>query len=128
MKTKKYLIWVMMILAAFIISCDNEDDAVESCDSEDVSEDLSCPTDVNTIASFCSDGESDSYYVFNGTNYYCEGVDVETCDSALYDIGIALLEAGCGDKKSAGIKNVKIKLSEMAEKLLEEVRTESVCN
>lgn len=128
MKTKKYLIWMMMILSVLVIACDKDDEAEETCDSEDVSEDLSCPIDVNTIASFCSDGESDSYYVFNGNNYYCDGVSVETCDDALYDIGIALLEAGCGEKKSGNIENVKIKLSDMAKKLLEEVREESVCN
>jgi hypothetical protein len=126
MKTKKFFIWVMMILAVAVISCDDDDGDDESCDSENLAEDFNCPVDVDAIATFCSDGVNDSYYIYAGTNYMCTGVDVSTCDDALNQIGAALLEAGCGAKKSGSVDAAKIKLSKMAENLLEEVRTKSI--
>ncbi|MFO7843920.1 MAG: hypothetical protein R6V16_08930 [Bacteroidales bacterium] len=126
MKTKRFLTWIMMFFAVAIIACDKEEDA-ETCDSEDLTEDFSCPVDVNAIASFCSDGVNNSYYTFNGVDYQCDGVSASTCDDALNDIGVALLEEGCSAKKSGSMSSLKIKLSAMAENLLEEVRTQSVC-
>lgn len=127
MKTKRYLFWIMMILAVMVVSCSEEEDG-ESCDSEDVSEDFNCPADVDAIVAFCSDGVNNSYYVFNGTNYTCTGVDVSTCDEALNQIGVVLLDVGCSSKKSGKIEAGLINLTIMAENLLEEVRTNSVCN
>lgn len=115
-----------MIFAFAVISCDKEEDK-ETCDSEDLAADFNCPVDVDAIATFCSDGVTNSYYTYNGNDYMCTGVDVSTCDDALNSIGAALLEAGCGTKKSGSMDAVKIKLSSMAENLLEEVRTQSVC-
>ncbi|MBU8893522.1 MAG: hypothetical protein KOO66_12140 [Bacteroidales bacterium] len=126
MKTKKYFWMLMMVFAVFAVSCDKEEDA-ESCDSEDLAEDFNCPVDVDAIATFCADGVNDSYYTYNGTDYYCTGVEASTCDGAIAQVGIALIEAGCGTKKkSAGMENGLIKLSQMAENLLAEVRTESL--
>lgn len=126
MNIKKYLFWLMMVLAVAVVGCEDDDDG-ESCDSEDLSADFNCPETVDAIATFCSDGVNDSYYTFNGNDYMCTGVDASTCDDALNQIGAALLEVGCGSKKS-GYEAGMIKLSAMAENLLEEVRTGSVCN
>ncbi len=126
MKTKKFLYLIMMVLAVFAISCDDE--AEESCNKEDLAEDFGCPVDVDAIATFCSDGVNDSYYTYSGTDYYCDGVDAETCDAAIQQVGIALIKAGCGTKKSVNIEVASIKLSKMAEELLNEVRNKSLCN
>lgn len=118
-----------MILATVAISaCDDKEENEESCDSEDLTEDFGCPVDVDAIATFCSDGVNNSYYTYNGNDYQCTGVDVSTCDDALTEIGVALIEAGCGTKKSGSIEAGKIKLTEMAEQLLAEVRAESLSN
>lgn len=118
----------MMIFAVAFVSCEKDEDD-ETCDSENLSEDFNCPIDVDAIATFCSDGVSNSYYTFAGNDYQCTGVDAATCDEALNQIGVALLEAGCGSKKKSGAYDAgMIKLSAMAENLLEEVRTNSVCN
>jgi len=128
MKTKRYFFLVMMIFAVAFVSCDEDEDD-ETCDSENLSEDFNCPVDVDAIATFCSDGVSNSYYTYAGSDYQCTGVEAATCDQALTDIGIALIEAGCGTKKKSGAYDAgMIKLSAMAENLLDEVRTNSVCN
>ena len=127
MKTKKYLWMLMMVLAAFVVSCDKDEDPIEACEGEDLAEDFNCPVDVDAIATFCADGVSDSYYTYNGTDYYCTGVEASTCDGAITQVGIALIEAGCGTKKKSGsMENGLIKLSQMAENLLAEVRSESL--
>jgi len=128
MKTKWYFLWMMMALSVLIVSCEEKEDA-ETCDSEDFAADFGCPTDVNAIASFCTDGLNDSYYTYNGTNYMCTGVDVSTCDSALHQIELLLIDAGCSTKKkSGGVSPGIVKMSQMAQNLLDEVRNESLCN
>ena len=129
METRKYLFWIMMVFAILVVSCDKDDeDDKESCDSEDFSEDFGCPVDVDAIATFCSDGTNNSYYIYNDTNYVCSGVEASTCDEAINQIGILLIEQGCGTKKSGNIDAGLIELSAMAERLLIEVRTKSICN
>lgn len=127
MKTQRLFFLIMMVLSIAMVSCDKDEDK-ETCDSEDLSEDFGCPVEVDAIATFCSDGVNDSYYTFDGNDYMCTGVDVSTCDDALNQIGAALIEAGCGSKKSGSIEEGMIELSAMAERLLSEVRTESLCN
>ncbi len=118
----------MMVLAAIAVSCDKDEDT-ETCDSEDLAEDFSCPVDVDAIATFCTDGVSDSYYTYNGNDYMCTGVEASTCDNALIQLGVALIEAGCGTKKnSESFDSGLIELSQMAENLLAEVRAESLYN
>ena len=124
MKAKKYVYLMAMILAFGFVSC--ETDPGESCDGEDLQEDFKC--DFEVIATFCSDGVNNSYYTYNGNDYYCTGVDANTCDEALASIGTALAEAGCGSSKSGSIDAGKLKLTELAENLLEEVRTQSLSN
>jgi len=117
----------MMVLAAFVVACDKDDDPVEACESDDFAEDFNCPVDVDAIATFCADGVNTSYYTYADTDYYCTGVDVSTCDGAINEVGLALVEAGCGDKKKSGsIESGKIKLTQMAENLLAEVRSGSL--
>lgn len=128
MKTRRYFILAMMIFAVAFVSCEKDEDD-ETCDSENLSEDFGCPVDVDAIATFCSDGVSNSYYTFAGTDYQCTGVEESTCSDALNQIGAALLEEGCGSKKKSGSLDAgMIKLSAMAENLLKEVRMNSVCN
>lgn len=126
MKAKKYVYLLAMILTFGLVSC--ETDPGESCDGEDLSSDFSCPTNVDAVATFCSDGVSNSYYTYGGNDYYCTGVDASTCDDAIAAIGTALIEAGCSGKKSGSIDAAQLKLSELAENLLEEVRTQSLNN
>lgn len=126
MKTKNYLFIFLMLIGALLVSCEEED--AESCDSEDMSEDFNCPTDVSTIATFCSDGVNNSYYTYAGTDYQCTGVEASTCMGALDAIGIALLEADCTTAKKSGsvVAVVNVKLSVLAEDLLKEVRSKSI--
>lgn len=128
MKIRRYFILAMMIFGLAFVSCEKDEDD-ETCDSENLSEDFGCPVDVDAIATFCSDGVSNSYYTFGGTDYQCTGVDASTCDEALNQIGLALIEEGCSTKKKSETYDAGLlKLSAMAENLLEDVRTNSVCN
>jgi len=127
MKTFRLFFWIMMVFSIALVSCEKDEDD-ETCDSEDLAEDFGCPVDVDAIATFCADGVNASYYTYNGSDYMCTGVDVSTCDDALNQIGTALLEAGCGSKKSGSIEKGKIELSAMAQQLISEVRTQSLCN
>lgn len=114
------------ILAFGFVSCETEPG--ESCDGEDISGDLSCPANVDAVATFCTDGVNKSYYTYGGNDYYCTGSDASTCEDALAAIGTALIEAGCSGKKSGSIEAAQLKLSALAENLLQEVRTQSLNN
>ena len=113
-----------MALAVSFTACDEP--VEESCDGEDLSEDLSCPTDVDAVATFCSDGINTSYYTYGGGKYECTGVEASTCDKAISDISTKLIEEGCAGKKTASIGQEK--LSSLAERLLIQVKIESLCN
>lgn len=126
MKAKKYVYLMATILAFGFVSCETEPG--ESCDGEDLSADFSCPASVDAVATFCSDGVNNSYYTYAGNDYYCTGVDANTCQDALNSIGTALIEAGCSSKKSGSIEAAQLKLSALAENLLQEVRTQSLSN
>ena len=122
---KKYLFLMMATVVAMIFSCTTTDP--ESCDNFDFGQDFSCPDNVETNASFCSDGINKSYYDYNGNKYFCDGVEPTTCDSALNKISLILLENGCSQKKSGSLKSMQIRLSEKAEQLLIEVKSEALC-
>ena len=115
-----------MVLAVAFVSCEKDEDK-ETCDSQDLADDFNCPVSVDAIATFCSDGVNNSYYTYAGTDYMCTGVDATTCDNALSQIEDALIEVGCGTKKNGVEGGIKVELTAMAENLLEEVRTQSVC-
>lgn len=127
MKSTKIMYFLLaMFLSIGFVACTEEDD--ESCDGEDIAEDLGCPTDVNVIATFCSDGVNNSYYTYNGVDYECEGVEASTCDSALVAIAIQVIEDNpdCLTKKAGNMERATVKLTTMAEVLLEEVRAKSL--
>lgn len=126
MKTTRYFFMLAFAVSFTFVSCETEN--TESCDAENLADDFNCPTNVDAVATFCSDGVNNSYYTFGGTDYQCTGVEASTCDAAVQAIGAKLIESGCSGKKSGSIGDASIKLSVMAEKLLEEVRTKSLCN
>lgn len=120
---------MLMALAISFTSC-GDTDPEESCDGEDIAEDLGCPVDVSIVATFCSDGETNSYYTYDGNNYDCTGVEASTCDDAIAAIGVQVLidNPDCVTKKSADYDAGKAKLSALAQNLLNEVRLQSLCN
>ncbi len=126
MKTFKYLMPAFIAVLVYFTSCTPAD--TNSCDSENLSSDFNCPTNVDAVATFCSDGVNNSYYTYNGDKYECTGIEASTCDSAINAIGVKLIEAGCGSKKSASLDAMNIKLSAMAERLLLEAKNKSLCD
>ena len=131
MKKQKYLFLLIMAVAFSFASCDkDEDEKKETCDKEDLAADFGCPTNIDAVATFCTDGENKSYYSFRGKKYYCTGVDANTCEDARGKIGTILSTDGCSSKikNPTGIANGEAKLSEMAERLLDKVRENAICN
>lgn len=129
---KKFNVLLMLVAMAISVSfvaCGGDDDE-ESCDGEDIAEDLGCPTDINVIATFCSDGITNSYYTYGGENYDCTGIEASTCGDALDAIAIQVIEdhPECATKKAGSFETANIKLSQMAETLLADVRSKSLCN
>ena len=121
MKILSLLFSVFVVLTISFTACEDTDTG-ESCNSEDFSDDFGCPADVDAVATFCSDGVNNSYYTYAGEKYECSGVEANTCDNALQEIEEKLIAEGCGTKKSGTIK-----MTQMAEKLLQEVRENSLC-
>lgn len=126
MKARKYFFLSGIALAMAFVSCEVEDP--DSCVSEDLSSDFSCPASVDAVATFCSDGVTNSYYTYGGSKYECTGIAENTCDGALSSIRNKLISKGCSGKKSGSIEAANVKLSAMAEKLLLEVKSKSLCN
>jgi hypothetical protein len=126
MKTKMFLFQAIWVLAFLMVSCSPED--LASCDSVDLGDDLSCPSSVDAVATFCSDGTTNAYYTYKGSKYECTGTESSTCNDARSKISAKLIEAGCSGKKSGSLNSVDVKLSAMAEKLLLEVKSKSLCN
>ena len=125
MKNKNFLFPVLMAFAVSFTACEAISD--ESCDGLDLAEDdLTCPSDVDAVATFCSDGVSNSYYTYGGGKYECTGIEASTCDNAIRTISNKLIGEGCSSaKKSSSI--IEVKLSSMAENLLIKVKSESLC-
>jgi hypothetical protein len=126
MKTKMFLFQAIWVLAFVMVSCSPED--LDSCDSVDLGDDLSCPSSVDAVATLCVDGVTNAYYTYKGSKYECTGKESSTCDGALSKISVKLIEAGCSSKKTAGLNSTNPKISAMAEKLLFEVKSKSLCN
>ncbi len=119
MKTSKYFLMAFMALAMAFTAC--EETTEETCDSENFKDDFNCSADA--VATFCSDGTNNSYYTYNGEKYECSGVDASTCEDAIAALGADLIADGCSGKKSA---TMDVKLSNLAQTLLSEVRTHSL--
>ena len=123
---KKYLFLMMAAAGAMIVSCTTTDP--ESCDSTDFGPDFNCPTTVDAVATFCSDGVNNSYYTYGGKKYECTGIEASTCTAATDSIATILISKGCSGKKSGSLKSMQTELSDFAEQLLLEVKSESLCN
>lgn len=122
---KKYFFLILTAFAFTFSSCDKK--VEESCDGENMKDDFNCNFDV--MVTFCSDGENKSYYTYDGNKYECTGSAASTCDAALQQLSAAFIAKGCdGLSKSGKVDLVNIRLTEMAEKLLMEVRSESLNN
>ena len=126
MKRITYIALFAVLFASLLLSC-TETEPEESCDAEDYCEQL---PDIDLIATFCSDGESNSYYTYNGVDYTCDGVESSTCATALSDISAQMMadQPDCFAKKGnkEGVKALKTRLSNNAEKLLMDVRLNSI--
>ena len=126
MKRITYIALFAVLFASLLLSC-TKDEAEESCDGEDYCEQL---PDIDLIATFCSDGEANSYYTYDGEAYACEGVEASTCATALDGIATQMRadQPDCFAKKSniESVKALKTRLSNNAEKLLMEVRLNSI--
>ncbi|MDA3890861.1 MAG: hypothetical protein PF517_04265 [Salinivirgaceae bacterium] len=125
MKVRRILFPVLMAMAVSFSSC-GEDDPEESCDGENIGEEM-CSNDFSAVATFCTDGENNSYYTYGGDKFECDGVDANTCADALDAVAVKMIEAGCETGKSAEIK-AQAKITKMAENLLVKVRQESISN
>lgn len=125
MKTRNYLFVALMgLLSLSLLSACGDKESKESCKGEDLGEDFGCPVNVNAVATFCSDGVNNSYYTYDGEKYSCAGVESNTCDAALAAIGVKLTEKGCATKQL----DIERELTKLAENLLLEVKSQSLCN
>ncbi len=122
MKAKRFLFPVLMAIAVAFTACE-EAEPEESCDGEDLGE--MCSNDFAAMATFCSDGVNNSYYTYGGDAYECDGVEASTCDNALNDLAIQIIEDGCETSKSAQV-TTHAKMTKMAEELLNQVKLESI--
>jgi len=128
MKKITYIALLAILFSGLIISC-GEKDPEESCDGNDLADDFCSQLDIDLIATFCSDGESNSYYTYNGVNYTCEGVEASTCTKALADITAQMRtdQPDCFAKSTEeNYAAANTKLSKTAEKLLIDVRLNSM--
>ncbi len=127
MKRIIYTVVFAVFISGALFTC-GDPEPEESCNAEDYCEKRD---DIQVFATFCSDGESNSYYTYNGNKYMCDGVDVSTCTKALADISAQMAkdEPTCFTAKKSStesVKALKTKLSENAEKLLRNVRLNSM--
>ena len=128
MKKTTYITLFAVLITSLVLSC-TEADPEESCDGNDLADDFCEQLDIDLIVTFCSDGESNSYYTYNGETYTCEGIDQSTCDTALKNISdqMRLDQPDCFVKSTPeNFKAAKTKLSNTAEKLLMDVRLNSI--
>ncbi|NJO89652.1 MAG: hypothetical protein HC831_12430 [Chloroflexia bacterium] len=79
MKRINYTIVFVALISGLLLSCKDKEPE-ESCNQTDIGE-LCTQLDIEILATFCSDGESNSYYTYNDKKYVCDGVDANTCKS-----------------------------------------------
>ncbi len=128
MKKITYITLFAVLITSLSLSC-LEPEPEESCDGNDLADDFCEQLDIDLIATFCSDGEANSYYIYNGETYECDGVESSTCDTALDDITAQMRvdEPECFAKSGKeSFKAAKTRLSNTAEKLLMDVRLNSL--
>lgn len=124
MKFRRFLFPALMAVAVSFTAC-GDDEPEESCDGEDLGAEM-CSNDFDAIATFCSDGENKSYYSYGGENFYCEGTAASTCQKALDDIAVKMIEDGCDISKKSSVITAQAKMTKMAEELLNQVRLNSI--
>jgi hypothetical protein len=120
---------VFAVLVSGLLSTCGDPEPEESCDGVDLGDQYCSQLDIEIIATFCSDGENNSYYAYNNKNYTCDGVAASTCGDALDDIAAQIRtdNPGCSKKNTKeNMAAIKTKLSETAEKLLRDVRLKSM--
>lgn len=128
MKGIIYIAVFAIFSASLLLSC-TEPEPAESCDGNDLADDFCSELNIDLIATFCSDGVSNSYYTYNGETFECEGIEASTCDTAIANMTakMKLNEPNCFAKSSTeSLKAAKTKLSNTAEKLLNDVRLNSL--
>lgn len=127
MKLKKYLFVSLVACSAIFSSC-GEKTPEESCKKNDLGKEFCKATKMEAVATFCSDGVNKSYYTYNGEKFECTGVDASTCSAALATISAKILETeGCVTKSNEGI-GLDVVLTKLAQEVLLEVKSESLCN
>lgn len=127
MKLKKYLFVSFVACSALLSSCDKTPEA-PSCKGEDLGKQFCQATKIEAVADFCSDGVNKSYYTYNGKKYECTGVEASTCSAAQEAIATEIMKIdGCVTKSNEGI-DLEVVLSKLAQEVLLEVKSESLCN
>ncbi len=128
MKRITYTVVFAVLVSGLLFTC-GDPEPEESCDGNDLADDFCSQLDIDLIATFCSDGENNSYWTYNGETYTCDGVAASTCD----DARSAMTEKMRTDQPTCFAKSTeedfaaaKTKLSKTAEKLLRDVRLNSM--
>ncbi len=129
MKRIIYTVVFAVLVSGLLFTC-GDPESKESCDANDLADQYCSQLDIDLIATFCSDGENNSYYTYDGDKYPCDGVESSTCTAARTAM-IAKMkenEPTCITKKSSkeNYTAAKTKLSKTAEKLLRNVRLNSM--
>jgi hypothetical protein len=128
MKRLIYTVVFAVFISGLLFTC-GDPEPEESCDANDLADDFCSQLDIDLVATFCSDGESNSYYTYNGDKYTCDGVAASTCTDALAAITAKMRtdEPTCFAKSTPeNYTAAKTKLSKTAEKLLRNVRLNSM--
>jgi hypothetical protein len=126
MKRIIYTVVFAVFISGLLFTC-GDPEPEDTCNAEDYCDKRD---DIVLNATFCSDGESNSYYTYGGEKYTCTGVDASTCDDARAAILAKMQdeEPTCFGKKNGEVDltAIKTKLSKTAEKLLRDVRLKSM--
>lgn len=128
MKRITFKIVFAVFISGLLFTC-GDPETKESCDANDLADDFCSQLNIDLVATFCSDGVSNSYYTYDGKTYTCTGVDASTCTKALADITAQMKidQPNCFVKSTPEkLTAVKTKLSKTAEKLLRDVRLNSM--
>lgn len=128
MKRIIYTVLFAVLISGLSFSCGGDDEPEESCDGNDLADEFCSQLDIDLIATFCSDGKSNSYYTYNGEKYTCTGVEASTCADALTAITAKMRtdQPDCFAKSTEENEAAaKIILSETAKNLLLNVRLNS---
>lgn len=88
-----------------------------------------CPDDTNIEATACCTDQS-CYWVYNGTNYNCDGKD---CNTALTQIINSACSSPSGyfdlnmDLNNASLENLRAQMQKVTDQLMEQARMAAGC-